>query len=115
MPTPTLALLLTLLRVLALPLFLVCNLVPRKRFFTPVLIHSDVVYICLMLIFSISTGILTRYSPFAEIICMEFILTFCFSVVMVGVKTRVRKEEQHTATNIMVNCIIFKVHFLNIE
>ena len=73
MPTPTLALLLTLLRVLALPLFLVCNLVPRKRFFTPVLIHSDVVYICLMLIFSISTGILTRYSPFPEIICMDFI------------------------------------------
>jgi len=83
MPTPTLALLLTLLRALALPLFLVCNLVPRKRFFTPVLIHSDVVYIILMLIFSISTGILT-------------------SVVMVGVKARVKKEEQHTATNIMV-------------
>ena len=60
MPSPTLALLLTLLRALALPLFLVCNLVPRKRYFIPVLIHSDVVYIILMLLFSISTGILTR-------------------------------------------------------
>ena len=60
-PTPTLALLLTLLRALALPLFLVCNLVPHKRFFTPILIHSDVAYIVLMLIFSISTGILTRW------------------------------------------------------
>jgi len=82
-PTPTLALLLTLLRVLALPLFLVCNLVPHKRFFTPILIHSDVAYIVLMLIFSISTGILT-------------------SVSMVGVKARVKKEEQQAATNIMV-------------
>ena len=61
MPTPMLTLLLTLLRALALPIFLVCNLVPRKRFFTPVLIHSDILYICLMLVFSISTGILTRY------------------------------------------------------
>ena len=60
MPSPMLTLLLTLLRALALPLFLICNLVPRKRFFTPVLIHSDILYICLMLVFSISTGILTR-------------------------------------------------------
>jgi len=82
-PSPTLTLLLTLLRVLALPLFLVCNLMPRQRYFTPVLIHSDIVYTVIMLIFSISTGILT-------------------SVVMVGVKTRVREHEQQTATNIMV-------------
>ena len=37
----------------------------------------------------------------------DFILTFRLSVVMVGVKTRVRKEEQHTATNIMVNFASF--------
>ena len=59
-PSPTLTLLLTLLRVLALPLFLVCNLMPRQRHYTPVLIHSDIVYTAIMLIFSISTGFLTR-------------------------------------------------------
>ena len=61
LPSPTLALVLTSLRALALPLFLVCNLVPAKRVFTSVLIPSDAAYIILMLFFSVSTGILTRY------------------------------------------------------
>ena len=41
-----------------------------------------------------------------------WILTVVFSVVMVGVKTRVREHEQQTATNIMVSNII-KAKVLN--
>ena len=53
-------LILTLLRTAALPLFLLCNLVPRQRVHTPVLLPSDLVYVLVMLLFSVSSGVLTR-------------------------------------------------------
>lgn len=53
-------LLLALLRTAALPLFLLCNLVPGQRLHTPVLLPSDLVYVLVMLLFSVSSGILTR-------------------------------------------------------
>ena len=55
-----LALLLATLRLLFLPLFLLCNLAPGERFFTPVLIHSDLAFCIFVLILAVSNGYLTR-------------------------------------------------------
>ena len=55
----TTALAAAILRLLALPTILLCNLAPHHRVLTPVLIHSDLAYIFIMLLFSLSTGFLT--------------------------------------------------------
>ena len=58
--TPMRALLLALLRLLFLPLFLLCNLAPSDRHLTPVIFHSDAVFIVLIIGFGVSNGFLCR-------------------------------------------------------
>lgn len=48
----------TLLRVVFIPLFMVCNAHPRSNL--PILINSDLIYIALMVVFAISNGYLTN-------------------------------------------------------
>ena len=55
------ALTLALLRLVFLPLFLLCNLAPHDRHLTPVIFHSDAVFIVLIIVFGVSNGFLCRY------------------------------------------------------
>ena len=69
-----------------IPLFMVCNLAPNSRNYTPILIYSDTVYIIIMFIFAISNGFLT-------------------SVVMVAAPSRVPQHQQQTAANLMAGIL----------
>lgn len=55
---PNLLLVMALLRAAWIPLFMLCNAQPRDSL--PVMIHSDVVYILLMIVFAISNGYLAN-------------------------------------------------------
>jgi len=79
----TTALAAAMVRLLALPTILLCNLVPNHRVITSVLIHSDLAYIFIMLIFSLSTGFLT-------------------CVVMVAARGRVGGRDRQIVTNMML-------------
>ena len=49
-------------RLLSPPLFLVCNLNPSNRYWTKVLVESDVAYVVIMALMSTSNGYLTSIS-----------------------------------------------------
>jgi len=76
-------LLLSILRFVFIPLFLFCNLRPSDRSVSPILFESDVAYIVIMALFSISNG-------YVGTICM-----------MSGPQT-VRPEEAQTAASLLV-------------
>jgi len=85
-PGPSLTLVLSFSRFAFLPLFLICNASPSSRQLTPVLIHSDAVYIILMWLFSVSNGYLT-------------------SVCFVAAPQAVQPHLQLTAANLMVSVL----------
>ena len=69
-----------------IPLFMLCNIAPHERYFTPILITSDAAFIVLVLLFAISNGYLT-------------------STVMVAAPTRVNAHQQQTAANLMAGIL----------
>lgn len=82
-PTPIICLILTILRIVLVPLILLTNLAPNDRTITPVLLPSDGAFIALIFVLSISNGWLT-------------------SVVMVSAPGRVSRHAQQAASNLMV-------------
>lgn len=74
---------LSILRIVFIPLFLFCNLRPAKRGLTSVLFESDIAYILIMAMFSISNGYLS-------------------SMCMISGPQVVRPEEAQTAASLMV-------------
>lgn len=104
----TAALLLATLRLVFLPLFLLCNVAPGERLLTPVLIHSDLAYCTFMLVLAISNGYLTRCCLtyfFRLIFSLLLSSPLCCSVVMVAAPGRVAVHEQQTSTNLMVGIL----------
>jgi len=73
----------SLLRLMFLPLFLMCNLSPDTRTIIPVYFYSDTAYIIIMAIFSITNG-------------------YVGSVCMISAPQTVREEEAQTAASLMV-------------
>jgi len=73
----------SLLRVVFIPLFVLCNAIPDKRTLTPVLIESDTAYIIIMTLFSVTNGYLG-------------------SICMMCAPQTVRNEEAQTAASLMV-------------
>ena len=61
--SPMGAFLLALLRIVFVPLFLLCNLAPSDRHLIPVIFHSDALFVVLIIGFGISNGFLCRYKP----------------------------------------------------
>ena len=61
--SPRSALFLALLRIVFLPLFLLCNLAPSDRHLIPVIFHSDALFVVLIIGFGVSNGFLCRYKP----------------------------------------------------
>ena len=80
------ALVLSITRVIFIPLFLFCNLAPNERHLTAVYFYSDGVYIALVFLLAISNGLLT-------------------SIVMVNAPTKVESHEQQTSSNMMVGIL----------
>ena len=66
--SPMGALTLSILRLVFLPLFLLCNLAPFDRHLTPVIFHSDAVFIVLIIVFGVSNGFLCRYIHVSNVI-----------------------------------------------
>jgi len=81
LPT-SVALVLSLLRLVFLPLFLFCNLAPLERHLTPVMIQSDLAYCVIMMFLAVTNGFLT-------------------SSVMVAAPAKVASHEKETASNLM--------------
>jgi len=81
-----LALVLSCMRIVFIPLFLFCNLAPNERHITSVYFYSDSLYILLIFLLSISNGFLT-------------------SIVMVNAPGKVLPHEQQTASNLMVGIL----------
>ena len=77
---------LSILRFVFLPLFLFCNLDPDNRGLTSVLFESDIAYIVIMMLFSISNG-------------------YVGSICMISGPQIVRVEEADTAASLMVACL----------
>ena len=77
---------LSILRFVFLPLFLFCNLDPDNRGLTSVLFESDIAYIVIMMLFSISNG-------------------YVGSVCMISGPQIVRGEEAGTAASLIVACL----------
>jgi len=73
----------SVLRLSFIPLFLICNAVPNDRVHTPVVFESDVAYIIIMLLFSLSNGYFSS-------ICMMSAPQIC------------EPEEQQTGASLMV-------------
>lgn len=80
------ALLFSCLRIVFLPLMMMCNLAPSVRHYIPVLLPSDTAYCVLILILAITNGYLT-------------------SIVMVNAPKKVREHEQQTSSNLMVGLL----------
>ena len=80
------ALVLSITRIIFIPLFLFCNLAPNERHLTAVYFYSDGVYIALVFLLAISNGFLT-------------------SIVMVNAPTKVESHEQQTSSNMMVGIL----------
>lgn len=85
-PGSKFGLVLAVLRIVFIPLFIICNTAPSDRYYTSVLIPSDTVYIILVLLLSISNGFLT-------------------STVMVAAPCRVHVHQQEAAANIMAGVL----------
>ena len=80
------ALVLSILRIVFIPLMLFCNIAPSQRHFISVHFPSDTVYIILVLVMAVTNGYLT-------------------SIVMVNAPGRVLDFEQQTASNLMVGLL----------
>jgi len=85
-PGSKLCLIIAVLRIVFIPLLMVCNAAPDTRTHTPILISSDPIYVALMTVFAISNGYLT-------------------SVVMVSAPRRVESHQQETAANLMAGIL----------
>lgn len=81
-----LALALSVLRTVFIPLLLMCNIAPDQRSYMPVYLDSDAAYIILIFLLSLSNGYLT-------------------SIVMVNAPARVLPYEQQTSSNLMVGLL----------
>ena len=78
----------SLIRILFIPLFMLCNAQPGHRTYLPIWIHSDVLYVILMVVFSLTNGFLGN-------LCM-----------VKAPKVLENADDQETAAMVMVACLV---------
>jgi equilibrative nucleoside transporter 1/2/3 len=81
-------LLLSAVRLVFIPLFMLCNAIPEQRAHLPILIESDYAYMVLMVLFSVSNG-------------------YICSVGMMSAPQICKPEEQQSSTNVMLAALGF--------